>query len=371
VRRSFFSVLDTNLPGKSGLVYSTFFGGSTAGEEPTAITLANGKAYITGFTAADDFPVKKFIQEKRVGNLDGFVAAFDISKSGADSLVSGTYLGGASDDIPRSIAVDNLGKVYVAGRTSSNNFPTTANALKPAYGGQRDGFLVKLNLDAAVIDYATYFGTSSIDEIWKVMIDPTGRVAIGGFTLSNAFPVTANAMQPTPGGLGDAFLAILDLNTTDLSKTIAYATYYGGNQGEVINDIKSGPSGAYYLCGYTLSRNLPVKDAYKSVSAMQSTDGFIAIIDPAAPPSEALLLSTYITGGGAQEVRAIDVDAAGVVYATGYTDGNVFLPGQGPPEVRRNVFLLVFKPTPPAVVRAEAASVPSPQSPSRARGRER
>jgi hypothetical protein len=204
------------------------------------------------------------------------------------------------------------------------------------------------------------------------MLDPTGRVAIGGFTLSSNFPVTANAMQPVAGGGGDAFLTILDLNTTDLTKTIVYSTYYGGSGGEVINDMRVGPSGAYYLCGYTLSRDLPVRDAIKSASALQSTDGFVAIIDPSAAPADALVFSSYFTGGGAQEVRGIEVDSAGVVYATGYTLGNVFLPGQATPSLpESNVFFIAFKPATPAVVRRESTVVPTTTQRGRAAGRER
>ena len=371
VRRSFLSALDTKLPGKSGLIYSTFFGGSST-EEPKAIALANGKAYVTGITTSDDYPVKNPIQEKRAAGIDGWVAEFDIAQSGEASLVNSTYLGASSLDFPLSIAVDSLGKVYVAGYTNSFDFPATAGALQPSYNGARDAFLTRLNLDAATIEYSTYLGTGQIDEAWKVMLDPTGRVAIGGFTLSTNFPVTANAMQPVAGGGGDAFLTILDLNTTDLTKTIVYSTYYGGSGGEVINDIRVGPSGAYYLCGYTLSRDLPVRDALKSASALQSTDGFIAIIDPAAAPTDALLLSTYITGGGQQQVRGIEVDPAGVVYATGYTLGNVFLPGQATPSLpESNVFFIAFKPTPPSVVRTSRSVVTTPAQRGRAGSRER
>jgi len=370
VRRSFLSALDTKLPGKSGLIYSTFFGGSST-EDPKAIALKNGKVYITGTTTSDDYPVKNPIRSIRAG-IDGWVAEFDITQSGEASLINSTYLGGASLDVPLSIAVDGLGKVYVAGYTNSFDFPTTAGALQTSYNGQRDAFLTKLNLDAASIEYSTFLGTNQIDEAWKVMLDPTGRVAVGGFTLATNFPVTANAMQRVAGGGGDAFLTILDLNTTDLTKTIVYSTYYGGSGGEVINDIRVGPSGAYYLCGYTLSRDLPIRDALKSASALQSTDGFIAIIDPAAAPADALLLSTYITGGGSQQVRGIEVDPAGIVYATGYTLGNVFLPGQATPSLpESNVFFIAFKPTAPSTVRTGRSIEPAPVQRGRAGARER
>src|SRR5205823_14968209 len=39
-------------------------------------------------------------------------------------LVYSTYLGGSGDDYAGGIAVDSLRKAYVAGATSSTNFPT-------------------------------------------------------------------------------------------------------------------------------------------------------------------------------------------------------------------------------------------------------
>jgi len=373
VRRCFLSALDTKIPGTAGLIYSTFFCGAGA-DAPTAIALANGKVYITGTTSApggtttDDFPLKDPIQDKRAGGVDGWVSEFDITQSGAASLVKSTYLGGTSLDVPLSIAVDSVGKVYVAGYTGSGDFPTTSGAVQGSYRGQQDAFLTKLNLDAGVIEYSTYFGTPQIDQAWKVMLDPTGRVAIGGFTLSSSFPVTANGMQRVAGGGGDAFLTILDLNTS----AVVYSTYFGGSGGEVINDMRVGPSGAYYFAGYTLSRDLPIRDAYSSVSARQSTDGFVAIVDPSAAPADALLLSTYFTGGGAQQVKGIEVDPAGVVYITGYTLGNVFQPGQATPLLpESNVFFIALRPSSPALIRRESTTLPATAPQRRPSSRQR
>jgi hypothetical protein len=349
VRRVFFSVLDTKLPGKSGLLYSTFFGGKTM-DEPTAIAIHNGKGYITGYTTSLDYPVKDPIMGTYVGGIDVFVAEFDPSKSGAASLVHSTYLGGFTQDIPRSIDVDAQGKVYIAGYTYSADFPTTPGSHKPFYSGGADAFMAKLDLDGQKVEYSTFLGGSTIDQAWKVLVDDrNGLVALGGFTLSNDFPVTANAMQAAQAGNGDAFLTILDLEAEDFTRSLVYSTYYGGNDGEVTYDMRLGPTGAYYLAGYTLSRNLPVRDAIRPVSAGASTDGFVAVIDPNAPPASALQFGSYITGGGYQIASTIEVDSAGRVYVAGEAFGNVFEPGQAaPPDgSATNVFLLVFRPNIP------------------------
>lgn len=58
---------------------------------------------------------------------DAFVAQLDPAGSGLDSVLYATYLGGTADDQGTSVAVDPsdpLGRAYVAGFTSSANFPS-------------------------------------------------------------------------------------------------------------------------------------------------------------------------------------------------------------------------------------------------------
>jgi hypothetical protein len=248
--------------------------------------------------------------------------------------------------------------VYVTGTSFSSDYPTTTGSYRPFYTGGGDVFVTRLDLNAPAINYSTYLGTAGLEQAWKVLVDPrNGLIAVGGFTLANDWPVTANAMQPVAGGGGDAFLTIIDPGAEDFTRALIYSTYYGGNDGEVLYDMRLGPTGAYYLTGYTLSRNLPVRDAIKSASGGASTDGFVAIIDPNARPQDALVHSSYVTGGGYQIATAIEVDPDGNVYVTGEAFGNVFEAGQAsPPEgSNTNVFFFVFRPA--QVLRQEPTEI--------------
>jgi len=347
VRRSFVAVLDTKRPGTDGLIYSTYFAG-TKNDQPTGIAAAGGKIYVTGFTSSDDYPVTSnaYQATRPGGSFDGFVAEFDPAQSGSASLVSSTYLGGGGQDIPRAIALAADGQVWVAGYTRSLDFPTTPNSYRPFYIGGGEAFLTRVDLSANTVTYSTFLGGSGQDQATKILVEPSGHVAVTGFTLSADFPVTANALQSSQAGNGDVFLTILDPAAPDFTTALVYSTYFGGSDGDVAYDIRRDAAGKYYLCGYTLSLDLPIQNALvPAADPNNSTDGFVAIIDPAASPLKALVYSSHITGPGYQVAYGVDVDAQGVIYVTGTVLGDVF-GGAGakpPADSNLNVFLLVFK----------------------------
>jgi hypothetical protein len=175
-------------------------------------------------------------------------------------------------------------------------------------------------------------------------VDPSGHVAVTGFTLSDDFPVTSNALQSAQGGNGDVFLTILDPSAPDFTTALIYSTYFGGTDGDVAYDLRRDGAGKYYLCGYTLSLDLPTHNALAPASDLGSVDGFVAVIDPTASPLKALVYSSYVTGPGYQVAYGVDVDAQGVIYLTGTALGDVFggMGAQAPPNSNLNVFLLVF-----------------------------
>lgn len=152
------------------LLYSTLLGGG--GDSPHAIAVdRGGNAYITGQTQSADFPLKNAIQKRLPGSApSAFVAKITADGS---SLVYSTYIGGSNGDSGMAIAADASGNTYVAGTTPSADFPTTADALQPRFGGV---FAFKTT-DGAVTWSKSDSGLPG--SVWSVRIDP----ADSSFTL--------------------------------------------------------------------------------------------------------------------------------------------------------------------------------------------
>ena len=131
-------------PAGSGLVYSTYLGG-TSDDWGYGIALdSSGDAYVIGNTDSKNFPlVSPFQNHLRKTNITAvFVSKFNATGS---ALLFSSYMGGTNTDDGLSIAVDSSGNAYVTGNTFSNNFPTM-NPLQAQLNGYTDGFVAKISV---------------------------------------------------------------------------------------------------------------------------------------------------------------------------------------------------------------------------------
>ncbi|MGH9765525.1 MAG: SBBP repeat-containing protein, partial [Blastocatellia bacterium] len=167
------------------------------------------------------------------------------------TLIYSTYLGGAGLDEGLAIAVDTFGSVYVAGDTTSLDFPLSS-LLQQANGGASDVFVAKMNAEGTSLDYATYIGGSGVDIANGIAVDSTGSVYITGSTDSQNFPVV-NPIQSSLKGMQDLFIAKLD----PMGASLEYSTYLGGSKVQQGNAIAVGPDGSAYVAGKTSSKDFP------------------------------------------------------------------------------------------------------------------
>jgi len=191
-------------PAGTALVYSTYLGGSDFDEIlGTAVDLS-GNAYVSGGTASTDFPTTPgAFQANLVGGFEAFVAKVNPSGS---ALVYSTYLGGVGDEAGQGIAVDYHGNAFVAGLTTSTDFPVL-RPLQYANAGGADVFVTELNPTGTDLVFSSYLGGTGDDSTSGIALDRSRRnVYVGGTTASSDFP-TVHAAQPQfGGGTFDAFV---------------------------------------------------------------------------------------------------------------------------------------------------------------------
>lgn len=296
------------------IIRTTYLGGALYDDVYSIARAQDGTIYVAGATTSNYFPgVSGGAQSSLGGMNDAFVARFS---SDLKRLLQATYLGGSGIDTAFSIAVRSRDHVvYVAGRTSSLDFPGTAHGAQPTYGGgDYDAFVAVLNSKLTQLLNATYLGGSEHDADWSLELSKSdGSVYVGGSTSSLDFPVTPGCAQPNyGGGEQDAFVAELSPNL----KRIIAATYLGGSGKEVGYGVVLTPSGLYFDGG-TTSSDFPGTAGSAQSRLGGDEDAFVARF---TPDLKTLVRATYFGGSANDESQVIAWDPNNqLIYIFGYT----------------------------------------------------
>jgi hypothetical protein len=293
------------------LVYCRYLGGSGYDEAYGIAVDSSGNAYVTGVTQSTNFPLLNPLQSQLKGYQNAFVTKLDPS----GNLLYSTYLGGNGSDAGNGIAVDSSGRAYVAGQTTSTNFPVL-NALQSTNSGQSDAFVSLLSASGNQLVYSTYLGGSGSDQGQAIAIDSADNAYVTGGTNSSNFPV-AGALQSSFGGGGeDAFVAKI----SSTGQALVYSTYLGGKGADVGSGIVLDASENVYVTGTTSSSNFPVVNAFQP-SLNGSQDAFAAKLNASG---NALIYSTYLGGSSIEVGSGIALDPSGNILVTGYTASTDF-----------------------------------------------
>jgi len=355
------------------LNFSTYFGGN--GDELATSVAVDGSfnVYLAGSTTSTDLPTTgttitgagpNVYIAKITPPLGSIVATLDYV----------TYLGGSGQDTPVGIKVDGANQPYVAGTTSSGDFPTTPTAYQtvpaPAGAGKQHVFVTKLTNDAMSLVYSSYLSGNGIDLASGMTINAGGFVFITGTTtsvessssdqfpasnLNNSLPYQA-ASHAAPGQ-PQFFVTKVD-PTARGNATVPYSTYFGGGTvtaGAPTTAVGGGiavdTSGNAYFTGTTnylysgcsgcRSTDFPIQNAYQpclntapptkisnppacsTTSTAAESDAFVAKLNlnPNVPPGSQLVWSTYLGGTATDSSTGVALDSgAANVYVVGATN---------------------------------------------------
>jgi len=355
-------------PAGTGLIFSTYVGG-TGGDAAYGLSVdSSGNAYIVGQTASKDFPATAgAFQSVNPAGATSFVAKLNPSGSG---LVYATYLGGTSSisylccDAAAAVAVDGAGNAYVAGATYADGFPVTPGALqtKIASSLASNAYVAKLDPSGSSLVYSTFLGGSGQvqfnigpaviagDVATALAVDGAGNAYVTGYAHSTNFPVTAGAFQTKNRAATTAGVAssIPGYNTfvakiNPSGSALVFSTYLGGSGvkisngptdneiifGDQANALSVDSTGNVYVAGFTYSADFPVTaGAYQTKLQVAPTAqpnvnffqiGYNAFVTKLNSAGTNLVYSTFLGGSGSDRANAMAIDGSGNAYVAGTT----------------------------------------------------
>ncbi len=341
----------------SALLYATYLGGSgnlSAGDfgEGIAVDTA-GDAYLTGYTYSSNFPLSATPYQatnKSTANNGQAVFVTKLNPAGS-GLVFSTYLGGSgaatgnpnlgAGDLGEAIAVDSAGDVYIAGTSTSSDFPTTTGAFQTVNNTTLNqllcynGFVAKMNPAGTALAYSTYIGgsgtiapsgTEYCDGAYALAIDATGNAYITGNTGSSDYPLTPGALQTTNNEIGSGYFTGIVTKVNPTGSALMYSTLLGGAGGQELgHGIAVDAAGNALLDGTTTSASFPVTaGAYQTSNGDTAAGKDSVFLSRLNAGGTALLYSTYLGGSGGENGNGLATDAAGSAYLVGDTSSTDF-----------------------------------------------
>lgn len=217
----------------SSLAYAALLGGGDASVTAIAVD-ASGAATVAGQTSSTNFPVTSDALQVRAGGgvcgyyqfspsqpritvycRDAFLARLNLAGT---ELVYSTYLGagggnadlGTGDETATALAQDAGGAIYLAGLTTSPNFPTTSGAFQTVSNNSQslrdnsDAFVAKLKLEGAGIAIAN---TSAANYRG---VELASESIIAAFGVRLATSTAAATAAPLPTSLAETAVRVRD-----------------------------------------------------------------------------------------------------------------------------------------------------------------
>lgn len=299
---------------------------------------------LVGITARQGrYPVTRgAIQSTMNGRPDVYVARLEAD---ASKVVAGTYFGGSGEEIVRAIRVGPDGSVYIAGDTTSKDFPTTQGAFGNAERlGPSGVFVAKLNESFNELGYSALISGGPGGQAEDFDLDAEGgawlcgRVFTGSGTRTTYFPTTADAFSSFRAG-DDVFIFRLAPD----GKSLSYSSAFGGSRNDYGQTIRTQPGGQVLVLGTTNSPDLPVTPGAMTRIEGGNSYAFLARFEGGPTPCQfALSPSSGRLKWNAGVVEISVETAQGCAWSAMITEGNTAkiqgeARGTGPGKVRLEV----------------------------------
>ena len=355
------------------LNFSTFLGGG--GDELHTSVAVDGSLniYLSGSTTSPNLPVTTGVVQGTLSGAQNVYIAKIQSPLGSipARLTSLTYLGGSGTDYPVGVGVDGSGDVFVAGTTTSGNFPTTpTNAYQqnPASAGTHV-FVTELKFDFSAPIYSSYLSGNGTDIASGMALDSQGFLYVTGTTTSleasssvqfpaSNFPTVGYQTFPHAAAGTPQFFVTKVFPSASGIASVPYSTYFGGGtfNGSVVvtgggiavdtnqNVYFTGTTN-FTFTGVSSVTDFPILNAYQpclnsppsttilppqscTSSSSGAPDAFVARLNTTTGTGqgEQLIWSTYVGGTGSDEGLGVAIDSgAANVFVVGTTNSPDFV----------------------------------------------
>ncbi|WEK17926.1 MAG: SBBP repeat-containing protein [Candidatus Pedobacter colombiensis] len=307
------------------LNWSTYYGG--AGDElPYSLSCdTSGNVYVSGSTLGSPAGIAtagsfQSTYDAAINGEDAFLAKFNPS----GQLLWGTYYGNTGVDRVYSSATDKAGNIYLGGTSSSTTGISTTAVHQSAFaGGSEDAFIAKFN-STGLRQWGTYYGGNGSDGISALKLGADNALYFTGYTTSSNGIANSNAMQPSFGGIQDAFAGRINLS----GDTLQWASYLGGIDDDNGFGLDIGANGNVVVCGRTVSATgIATSGAYQSSFGGGDADGFLIKIKDCNVPQIGGLIygDTTVCSGSDHQYYATSstADSYNWVVPNGWTGSSL------------------------------------------------
>jgi hypothetical protein len=293
------------------LVWNTYLGGTGYDYGVDVATDTSGSIFLTGQTESASW-VSGGIHTNYSGNGDAFV----VKLASDGTHLWSTYLGGSEADYGRGIALDSSGAVVVVGGTESSGW--ISGGFNPGYGGNTDGFAVKLASNGGYL-WSTYLGGAEVDEAIGVAVEASNTIIVTGVTASSGW--VSGGYDTNYGGgesNGDGFVVRLAA-----TGGLIWSTYLGGEHDDFATNAAVDPSGAIFISGFTKSANLQSGAFAIGYHGNSDWDALLVKLSSSGNP----IWSTYVGGANSEFCYALAVNANGEPIVGGITYSENWISG--------------------------------------------
>lgn len=237
------------------LAWSTYHGGSGMDTLEGIAVDGGGNVSAVGSTTSPNLPVLNAWRPAAAGRVDTVISRF----STTGTPIYCTYYGGTRNDVGRAVVVTPGGAAFVAGSTSSPDFPVAA-AFQPTFGGSLDAFVLVLS-PTGQLGWASFYGGTRSERGRSLAINEAQKLILSGQTFSPDLPLVRPAQART-GGNRDTF--VVELNPP--YSAVTYATYLGKSNNDEGSGVAVDRIGRVFAAGTA---------SYPSPGALGASDAFV------------------------------------------------------------------------------------------------